>query len=221
MITDMAREVAVEHRSSLIARTNQTRVILYVDGFNLNFGVRSKGWRKYYWLDLPALGTSLLEPDQQLVKTHYFTSRIRVTTGNADDARRQNNCIDALVARGVNLQTGQYLEKKRTCRQVLPSQNFRGRTRDTGWVEYGCFPVSFHTAYSANGARLARTMAINCFGRWRSERNTQLQVEESSGVLNNHSTRRVLRLPVEVGILVEPGGKVGGTCAIEEAPDAV
>ena len=29
-----------------------SRVIVYIDGFNLYFALRSKGWRKYYWLDL-------------------------------------------------------------------------------------------------------------------------------------------------------------------------
>ena len=28
------------------------RVSVYVDGFNLYYGLRSRGWRRYYWLDL-------------------------------------------------------------------------------------------------------------------------------------------------------------------------
>ena len=31
------------------------RVNAYIDGFNLYFGLKSKGWRRYYWLDLRAL----------------------------------------------------------------------------------------------------------------------------------------------------------------------
>jgi len=31
------------------------RVIAYVDGFNLYFGLKSKGWRRYYWLNPRAL----------------------------------------------------------------------------------------------------------------------------------------------------------------------
>jgi hypothetical protein len=31
------------------------RVITYVDGFNLYFGMRSRGWRRYYWLDVKRL----------------------------------------------------------------------------------------------------------------------------------------------------------------------
>lgn len=34
----------------------------YIDGFNLFFGLRSKGWRKYYWLDLARRGDRCAEP---------------------------------------------------------------------------------------------------------------------------------------------------------------
>jgi uncharacterized LabA/DUF88 family protein len=94
------------------------RVNAYIDGFNLYFGLRQSGWRKYYWLDLPALVTSLLKPDQQLVATHYFTARIKTNGHNAADAKRQSDYIDALATR-PNLTThfGQYLQKTRQCKQ--------------------------------------------------------------------------------------------------------
>jgi hypothetical protein len=28
------------------------RVIAYIDGFNLYFGLRDSGYRRYYWLDI-------------------------------------------------------------------------------------------------------------------------------------------------------------------------
>ena len=39
-----------------------SRVIAYVDGFNLYFGLKAKGWKKHYWLDLNGLATSLIVP---------------------------------------------------------------------------------------------------------------------------------------------------------------
>ena len=36
------------------------RVAVYVDGFNLYYGLRSKGWRRYYWLDLHRLSEQSL-----------------------------------------------------------------------------------------------------------------------------------------------------------------
>jgi len=66
-----------------------SRVVAYVDGFNLYFGLRSKGWKKHYWLDLCALATTLLKPGQTLTGVHYFTSRIRANGHNVADMQRQ------------------------------------------------------------------------------------------------------------------------------------
>lgn len=52
------------------------RVIVYVDGFNLYFGLREKGWKKYYWLNVQKLASKLLINNQKLVHTKYFTSKI-------------------------------------------------------------------------------------------------------------------------------------------------
>src|SRR3989304_4835741 len=73
------------------------RVIVYIDGFNLYFGICDKGWRRYLWLDLPALATRLLTPGQQLVATKYFTARVRADPGKI---RRQSTYLQALEARG-------------------------------------------------------------------------------------------------------------------------
>lgn len=93
------------------------RVIAYVDGFNLYFGLKDSRFKKYYWLDLPALASALLKQDQQLVATHYFTARIRTNGRNADDAKRQTTYIDALAAQpNLTVQEGHYLEKPQRCK---------------------------------------------------------------------------------------------------------
>jgi len=69
------------------------RVIAYIDGFNLYFGIRTKGWRSYYWLNVQALCEKFLLQRQQLVLTKYFTSRIR---GNQSKCARQGAFLDAL-----------------------------------------------------------------------------------------------------------------------------
>jgi hypothetical protein len=53
------------------------RVIVYVDGFNLFYGIRIAFGRKYYWLDLERLAKGLLLPEQSLVAAKYFTARVR------------------------------------------------------------------------------------------------------------------------------------------------
>jgi uncharacterized LabA/DUF88 family protein len=69
------------------------RVIAYIDGFNLYFGLRSKGWRRYYWLNIQMLAQNLLKPNQRLLLTKYFTARI---AGPPDKEKRQSTYIEAL-----------------------------------------------------------------------------------------------------------------------------
>jgi uncharacterized LabA/DUF88 family protein len=93
----------------------------YVDGFNLYFGLKDSGFKRYYWLDVAALAQSLLKPGQQLSATHYFTARIRANGRNTADQKRQNDYLDALAVRGVQSQFGHYLQKTRQCRQCNAS----------------------------------------------------------------------------------------------------
>lgn len=89
-------------------------VIYYIDGFNLYHGIRSKGWRKYYWLDLWALAERFLKPGQTLVDVVYCTTRIK---GDPDGQRRQSTFIDALKAHrpGIKVVYGHYLAKEMKC----------------------------------------------------------------------------------------------------------
>ena len=41
-----------------------TRLVAYVDGFNLYHGLKAVYGRRYHWLDLQALVRSLLRPGQ-------------------------------------------------------------------------------------------------------------------------------------------------------------
>jgi len=69
------------------------RVIAYIDGFNLYFGLKSAGWKRFYWLNLQAMAQNLLKPQQELVFTKYFTSRVSYPP---DKERRQSTFIEAL-----------------------------------------------------------------------------------------------------------------------------
>jgi uncharacterized LabA/DUF88 family protein len=69
------------------------RVIAYIDGFNLYFGLKDKGWRCYYWLNIYLLCQNLLRPPQHLVLVKYFTSRI---TSPPDKKKRQSIFLEAL-----------------------------------------------------------------------------------------------------------------------------
>lgn len=103
------------------------RVVAYIDGFNLYFGMRSAGLRRFYWLDLPALARNLLKPDQTLVFTKYFTARISGPAA-ADDPHkaarlegkrlRQVAFLDALsTLTDFRVFEGHYLPKAKRCFQ--------------------------------------------------------------------------------------------------------
>ena len=92
------------------------KVISYIDGFNLYFGLRDKGWRKYYWLDLAAMSKSMLKPNQTLVNCYYFTARIKPKKHSGQNWRRQIIWLDALATRAdIECRFGHYLHKDVKC----------------------------------------------------------------------------------------------------------
>lgn len=92
------------------------RVVAYIDGFNLYFGLRSKGWRRYYWLDVQKLAANLLSKGQELVAAKYFTARVSATSRDPDKAKRQSIYLDALKAHSdTKIVYGHYLAKPIRC----------------------------------------------------------------------------------------------------------
>jgi len=90
------------------------RVIAYIDGFNLYFGLRAKGWKRFYWLDLRQVVLHLLKPDQTLAAIKYFTS---VVTSPPDKNRRQATFLEALTTLpDFHIHHGHYLADTITCR---------------------------------------------------------------------------------------------------------
>lgn len=106
-----------DKESEVHGRAHGSRVTVYIDGFNLFFGLRSKGWRKYYWLDLARLAQALIKPEQHLEAIHYFTSRILPNGCNSADMDRQNTYLEALSTfPQVNLHFGFFVNKPQRCR---------------------------------------------------------------------------------------------------------
>jgi uncharacterized LabA/DUF88 family protein len=94
------------------------RVITYVDGFNFYFGLRSKGWRRYYWIDLCALSRSFLRDGQVFERCHYFTARIHDRADSGQDACRQSTWLDALSTQNeLTIHLGHYLAKRQRCKE--------------------------------------------------------------------------------------------------------
>jgi len=91
------------------------KTIAYIDGFNLYFGLRDKGWQCYYWLNLWRLCHCLASQNQQLINVKYFTSRIKKPD---DKRRRQNAYLRALgMTNGIERIYGKYEDEPHTCPQ--------------------------------------------------------------------------------------------------------
>ena len=92
------------------------RVSFYIDGFNLYYGLRSKGWRRYYWLDLCQLARNLLLPDQRLAAVRYFTSPVLPQPDNPGQRERQRTYLEALATLPhLSIHYGYFLAKDYTC----------------------------------------------------------------------------------------------------------
>lgn len=94
------------------------RIIAYVDGFNLYFGLKDLG-RQYYWLNIQKMAQVFVRPGDTLTNTKYFTARI----SRPEDKRlRQTKFLDALgTLSQFQIFYGHYLDKKITCRNCKVS----------------------------------------------------------------------------------------------------
>ncbi len=90
------------------------RVIAYIDGFNLYFGMREAGFDKCRWLNVKKLVESLLQSNQELVGVKYYTSRV---SNNPDKQKRQSTYVDALESTGLEIFYGNYQDGTEECRR--------------------------------------------------------------------------------------------------------
>lgn len=90
------------------------RVVAFIDGFNLYFGMREAGFDNCRWLNVNKLVISLLKPHQALVGIKYFTSRV---SNNPDKQKRQSTYIDALESTGTKIIYGNYQDGSTECKR--------------------------------------------------------------------------------------------------------
>ena len=69
---------------------------MYVDGFNLFYGMRAKGWRRHYWLDLRSFAENLLRPHHRFQLVRYFTARVFADIDDPGKETRQKTYLEAL-----------------------------------------------------------------------------------------------------------------------------
>ena len=90
----------------------KNRVVVYIDGFNLYFGMMDAGFNHCKWLNVEKLIMSYLSVNQVLVEIKYFTSRI---TNNPQKQKRQTTYLEAIETTGVKIIYGLYKAKSIEC----------------------------------------------------------------------------------------------------------
>ena len=101
------------------------KVITYIDGFNLYFGIRQEAikrgtidnpdrrWYRLLWLNLETLSKNMLNQNQELVATKYFTAPIISSKGKQE---RQNMYLDALrTVPGIQIHLGRFQKDRKEC----------------------------------------------------------------------------------------------------------
>lgn len=98
------------------------RTIVYIDGFNLYFGLLEKGWKNLLWLNLVNFSKSIIPPDNSFVQTKYFTSFIK---GDEKKVKRQRIFLRAnQTLKNISFYYGQYKIKYWECSKCKHSTKF-------------------------------------------------------------------------------------------------
>lgn len=98
------------------------RVIVYIDGYNLYFGMKSarkkSGWPNTNWLDVEELAKKLVGSQRLLIGIKYFTARIK----SPGSAQRQAQYLEALATlKLVQIIEGEYQLGVGSCRHCQAS----------------------------------------------------------------------------------------------------
>lgn len=101
-----------------VLKSLMNRLMGYIDGFNLFFGLRESRLQRYYWLDPARLIGNLAKPGQVLVGVRYFSARISPQSSDPSKHLRQQTYLEALETLPLlKAIYGQYLNKSKTCRR--------------------------------------------------------------------------------------------------------
>ena len=93
------------------------RVSVYIDGFNLYYGLKEANLQRLFWLDVRRLSKNLLRPNQSLKVVRYFTARVHCDPKDPGKSVRQDTYLEAIATLPeVHTHFGYYLPKQVSCR---------------------------------------------------------------------------------------------------------
>ena len=88
------------------------RLNVYVDGFNLYFGMVDSGFSNCKWLDIQLLAENIKNSSHTVNSVKYFTSRI---SNSIEKQKRQDVYIEALRTTPVSITYGQFRNQPMEC----------------------------------------------------------------------------------------------------------
>jgi uncharacterized LabA/DUF88 family protein len=155
--------------------TDNKKIIVYIDGFNLYYGIRSLG-QSYKWLNVEVLANSFVKSNNVSVK--YFTAKLN---GNNEDAHRQTIYLDALnkCCLKTEIIMG-YFKKAQKCKNC-DSKNNEEKQTDVNIaceIMQDCYENNFDVAYLVSGdsdlaspvkktLELGKTIFVHFSGRFK------------------------------------------------------
>ena len=141
------------------------RVIVYIDGFNLYFGLKSKRWKRYYWLDMWRLAENLVRRGR-VTAAHYFTASVRA---NPPKESRQQAFLAALRVHrpALDIVYGHYLLRPWQCRKcghvVKRAEEKKTDVNIATQLLHDAFRDAFDTAFIVSGdSDLAPPIELVC-----------------------------------------------------------
>jgi len=107
--------------------SSKQKTIVYIDGFNLYYGIRARKWYKYLWLNLYDLAHRVCPEGTELVCVKYFTSW---NSHPPEKYARQKTFLTALeTISPIEIIYGKYSKRPYTfpdtdCRHKIPKEKF-------------------------------------------------------------------------------------------------
>jgi uncharacterized LabA/DUF88 family protein len=89
------------------------RLNVYIDGFNLYFGMVEAGFTDCKWLDIQSFANNIKHVTHSIQAVKYFTSRV---SNNPEKQKRQSTYLDALNTTSVEIILGQFRNQLSNCR---------------------------------------------------------------------------------------------------------
>lgn len=104
------------------------RIAVFIDGFNVYYGFKRKGWERYLWLDYRKVFDRLVRQGQELVEVNYFTA-LSKRDGNRQRQQAYLNALD--IHGGIVIHEGRIESRPVKCKRCGKRSHVREQEKET------------------------------------------------------------------------------------------